>query len=139
MTGSRRSGRDAAPPGGGQGMADGDSGARHTARDVHQVGGRGRGVPVSWRRGRGATRGPDARIAMTSSNPPDAPGSPLPDGALRALVTLAPHMLSVLEPDGSVAWVNDLAREYFGFGPGDGGGDLRARVTHPDDLHAVEA
>jgi PAS domain S-box-containing protein len=76
---------------------------------------------------------------MTSSNPPTPPGSTLPDSALRALVTLAPHMLSVLEPDGSVAWVNDLAREYFGFGPGDGGGDLRARVTHPDDLHAVEA
>src|SRR5690242_17792638 len=116
-----------------------NSGARHTARDVHRVGGRGRGVSVSWRRGRGTTRGPDARIAMTSSNPPTPPGSTLPDSALRALVTLAPHMLSVLEPDGSVAWVNDLAREYFGFGPGDGGGDLRARVTHPDDLHAVEA
>jgi PAS domain S-box-containing protein len=49
-------------------------------------------------------------------------------------------MLSVMEPDGSVSWVNDVAREYFGFDAADvGGGMLRAQVIHPEDLRALEA
>jgi PAS domain S-box-containing protein len=76
---------------------------------------------------------------MSRSNRPDSAGSGLPDAELGALVRLAPHMLSVMEPDGSISWVNDVAREYFGFDPSEVGDDVRAQVIHPEDLRALEA
>jgi PAS domain S-box-containing protein len=48
-------------------------------------------------------------------------------------------MLSVMDPDGRVRWVNDVAREYFGVGAADVGGGLRAQFIHPEDFRAVEA
>lgn len=33
---------------------------------------------------------------------------------LRRIVNLTPQMLSVMEPDGRVTWVNDVALDYLG-------------------------
>lgn len=48
-------------------------------------------------------------------------------------------MLALVEPDGRVSWLNNVALEYLGMRPEDVGRDrFREEVIHPEDFHAVE-
>lgn len=63
----------------------------------------------------------------------------LSDQELRGIVDAIPHMIVVLNPDGSLIYVNKSIMNYAGLTadevrqPG-----VRARVFHPDDLPALE-
>jgi PAS domain S-box-containing protein len=57
---------------------------------------------------------------------------------LRRIVSVAPQMLAVMEPDGRISWLNEVALDYLGFSLADLGGDIfRAQVVHPDDLQKL--
>jgi PAS domain S-box-containing protein len=58
---------------------------------------------------------------------------------VREILRLAPHMLALVEPDGRVSWLNDVALEYLGMRSEDVGRDrFREEVIHPEDFHEVE-
>src|SRR5271163_2895717 len=64
-----------------------------------------------------------------------APGGSQQEIELRRIVNLTPQMLAVMEPDGRISWVNEVALDYFGFSLGDlSADDLGARTLRPDDL-----
>ena len=57
------------------------------------------------------------------------------EAELHRIVNLTPQMLAVMEPDGRIPWVNEVALDYLGIGLEDlGSNDLQARIFHPDDL-----
>jgi PAS domain S-box-containing protein len=61
-----------------------------------------------------------------------------PDIELRRIVDLTPQMLAVMEPDGHISWLNQVALDYLGISLADlSGRDLRALVVHPDDLQPI--
>jgi PAS domain S-box-containing protein len=62
-----------------------------------------------------------------------APGEEL---ELHRRLNLVPQMLSVMEPDGRVTWLNEFELEYLGvtFDEVGSDGNLRARLVHPGDF-----
>ena len=76
--------------------------------------------------------------AMADSNPvrPAANGSEQAI-ELQRILNCVPQMLSVMEPDGRISWVNDVALDYLGISLADLRVlDIREHFVHPDDLPA---
>jgi len=54
---------------------------------------------------------------------------------LQRILNCVPQMLSVMEPDGRISWVNDVALDYLGISLADLRVlDIREHFVHPDDL-----
>lgn len=59
------------------------------------------------------------------------------ESELRRIVNLVPQMLAVIEPDGRISWMNEVALKYLGITLEDlSADDLQTRVFHPDDLQS---
>src|SRR5262245_24001632 len=70
---------------------------------------------------------PDQIESVESVSPQEA--------ELRRIVNLTPQMLAVIEPDGRISWLNEVALDYLGISLADlSADDFRAQIVHPDDL-----